>query len=41
MIHHVIEVALWMVAVYGLGCLIGGLARHWWARRRPAVSDEA
>lgn len=36
MIHHAVEVALWMVALYGLGCALGARARRAWQRRQGA-----
>lgn len=42
MIHYIIEVALWSLGLFLLGCVIGGLARHFFGApgNNPPAPDE-
>jgi hypothetical protein len=37
MTHYIIEVALWVLALFFAGCLFGGLARHLFGASAPAA----
>jgi hypothetical protein len=39
MTHYVIELALWILGLYVVGCLAGGLLRHWFGP--PAAAEAA
>lgn len=43
MTHYIIEVALWSLGLFLLGCLIGGVARHLFGtgENTPPAKEEA
>ena len=39
MTHYLIELALWLLLAYGLGCIIGSRLRHWLAKPGAAEPE--
>lgn len=42
MTHYIIEVALWSLGLFLLGCVIGGVARHFFGtgENKPPAPEE-
>lgn len=41
MTHYIIELALWMLVAYGIGCVIGSLLRGWFGGAEQPATEPA